>query len=101
MGTPAEHRSLLAHLINVRTPYSYENPRFVLMCEGITELTEEPETGTGEPEVPAEPEDPQIVEETELKPVLLYPADELVIDGADLVFSITAGEGFSLPLTVT
>ncbi len=66
----------------------------------ITELPEEPETGTGEPEVPAEPEDPQIVEETELKPVLLYPADELVIDGADLVFSITAGEGFSLPLTV-
>lgn len=41
MGTPAEHRSLLAHLINVRIPYSYENPRFVLMCEGITELTEE------------------------------------------------------------
>ena len=41
MGTPAEHRSLLAHLINVRTPYSYETPRFVLMCEGITELTEE------------------------------------------------------------
>lgn len=41
MGTPAEHRSLLAHLINIRTPYSYENPRFVLMCEGITELTEE------------------------------------------------------------
>ena len=41
MGTPAEHRSLLAHLINVRIPYSYENPRFVLMCEGITDLTEE------------------------------------------------------------
>jgi hypothetical protein len=41
MGTPAEHRSLLAHLINVRIPYSYENPKFVLMCEGITELTEE------------------------------------------------------------
>lgn len=41
MGTPAEHRSLLAHLINVRIPYSYETPKFILMCEGITELTEE------------------------------------------------------------
>lgn len=41
MGTPAESRSLVAHLINARIPYSYETPKFLLMCEGITELTEE------------------------------------------------------------
>ena len=46
MGTPAESRSLVEHLINARIPYSYETPKFLLMCEGITELTEElnPET---------------------------------------------------------
>ncbi len=73
------------------------------------ELTEETETDFEEPEQPAESEEPElpeaaeeteVIEETELKPVLLYSADALVIDGVDLVLSITAGDGFSLPLTV-
>ncbi|MBQ1532254.1 MAG: hypothetical protein IIZ57_08955 [Solobacterium sp.] len=63
----------------------------------LTALTEETEQGSDEPEEPAEPE---IIEEAELKPVFLYPADELVIDGEDLVLSLSASEGFSLPLTV-
>ncbi len=66
----------------------------------ITELPEEPETGSGEPEQPAEPEEPEVIEETERKPVFLYPAEEFVLDGEDLLFTVNAGEGFSLPLTV-
>lgn len=46
MGSPAEARSILGHLINVSTPYSYETPDWTLICQGVESLSEgfEPET---------------------------------------------------------
>lgn len=41
MGVPSEKRAQLVHLLNVSTPYSYENPDFEILCNGIEELTEE------------------------------------------------------------
>ena len=66
--------------------------------EELSEVTEFPEEQ--ESADPAEPEEPEIIEETELKSVLLQQADELMIDGDDLLIKILAGDGFSLPLTV-
>lgn len=40
MGRPAESRNTVRHLLNVRLPYSYENPNFQFINEGVTELTE-------------------------------------------------------------
>lgn len=41
MGVPSEKRAQLVHLLNVSTPYSYDNPDFEILCNGIEELTEE------------------------------------------------------------
>lgn len=41
MGIPSEKRAQLVHLLNVSSPYSYENPDFEILCNGIQELTEE------------------------------------------------------------
>lgn len=46
MGQPAEARALVAHLLNVRLPYDYANPDFALLCQGISELTENFEADT-------------------------------------------------------
>lgn len=46
MGTPAEHRSILGHLINVSRPYSYSTPDFQLICQGVEGLSEEFEPDT-------------------------------------------------------
>lgn len=41
MGVPSEKRAQLVHLLNVSTPYSYDNPDFEILCNGIEELNEE------------------------------------------------------------
>lgn len=41
MGVPSEKRAQLVHLLNVSTPYSYDNSDFEILCNGIEELTEE------------------------------------------------------------
>lgn len=46
MGTPAEARALLGHLLNVSYPYNYSNPKFELICDGVEELTEEYDADT-------------------------------------------------------
>lgn len=40
MGSPAEKRAQLVHLLNVSSPYSYDIPDFEILCNGIEELTE-------------------------------------------------------------
>lgn len=46
MGQPAEARNLVRHLINVSDPYSYDTPTWALICQGVTELTENFEADT-------------------------------------------------------
>lgn len=41
MGVPSEKRAQLVHLLNVSTPYSYAEPDFEILCNGIEELAEE------------------------------------------------------------
>lgn len=41
MGIPSEKRAQLVHLLNVSSPYSYENYDFEILCNGIQDLTEE------------------------------------------------------------
>lgn len=41
MGIPSEKRAQLVHLLNVSSPYSYENYDFEILCNGIQELKEE------------------------------------------------------------
>lgn len=40
MGQPAESRGVVRHFLNIRRPYSYENPDFRHICQGVSELTE-------------------------------------------------------------
>lgn len=46
MGRPAESRDTVRHLLNVKLPYSYENPDLRFINEGVTELTENYESDT-------------------------------------------------------
>ncbi len=46
MGQPAEARNLVRHLINVSEPYSFDTPSWALICQGVTELTENFEADT-------------------------------------------------------
>lgn len=46
MGQPAEARNLVRHLINVSNPYTFDNPVWALICQGVTELTENFEADT-------------------------------------------------------
>lgn len=48
MGQPAESRRLVRHLLNIRRPYSYENPDLRIICQGVTELTETFEAQTND-----------------------------------------------------
>ena len=73
------------------------------------EVTEEEEQTEEEPAVPEETEEPEIPEETEepeipevqeKKQLSLYPADELVLEDGQFVFTVTADAGFDLPLTL-
>lgn len=41
MGSPAEKRAQLVHLLNVSSPYSYDSPDFEILCNGIEDLTED------------------------------------------------------------
>ena len=46
MAIPAESRNTVRHLINIKLPYSYEDPDFRFINEGVTELTESYEAET-------------------------------------------------------
>jgi hypothetical protein len=41
MGLPVEIRTLLIHLLNISDPYSFENPVWALIGQGVSELTED------------------------------------------------------------
>ena len=48
MGQPAEARNIVRHLINVSDPYDFNTPVWALICQGVTELTENFEADTEE-----------------------------------------------------
>ncbi len=41
MATTPENRQVLRHVLNISNPYSFETPKFVLINDGVTELSEE------------------------------------------------------------